>query len=104
RRALQPTPSLTPIVTTSETLAAADLAAHEVVVVSETWTSETGSALFAFAEKGGLVLALPSAETGTDSFAALTGEPDWQLREALVNDYALFANLDFDHPVLQPFA
>lgn len=104
RRALQPTPSLTPIVTTSETLAAADLAAHEVVVVSESWTSETGSALFAFAEKGGLVLALPSAETGTDSFAALTGEPDWQLREALVNDYALFANLDFDHPVLQPFA
>ena len=104
RRALQPTPALTPLVTTSETLTAADLAVHEVVVVSDAWTAATGSALFAFAEKGGLVLALPSDATTSDSFAALTGRADWKLSEAPVKDYALLANLDFDHPVLQPFA
>lgn len=104
RRALQPTPALTPLVTTSETLAEADATAHEVIVVTDAWTTATGAALFSFAEKGGLVLALPSAETTTESFAALTGETDWQLREAEVKDYALLANLDFDHPVLQSFA
>lgn len=104
RRALQPTPALTPLVTTSETLAAAELAAQEVVVVTGAWTPETGAELRGFAEKGGLVLALPSDATGSDAFAALTGQADWKLGEAEVKDYALLANLDFDHPVLQPFA
>lgn len=104
RRALQPTPALTPLVTTSETLTAADLDSNEVVVVSDAWTTATGSALFAFAEEGGLVLALPSAATSSEAFAALTGQPGWKLSEATVKDYALLANLDFDHPVLQPFA
>jgi len=104
RRALQPTPALTPLVTTSGTLTAADLDSNEVVVVSDAWTPATGSALFAFAEEGGLVLALPSAATSSEAFAALTGQPDWKLSEATVKDYALLANLDFDHPVLQPFA
>ena len=104
RRALQPTPALTPIVSTSETLAGADLTKNEVVVVTGAWTSETGDGLNTFASGGGLVLALPSAETQSDSFAALTGEAGWKLSEAEVKDYAMLANLDFDHPVLQSFA
>jgi hypothetical protein len=104
RRALQPTPALTPLVTTTEILTAAGLAEHEVVVVSDAWEPGTGSELRGFAEKGGLVLALPSDATSSDAFAALTGQPDWKLSEAAVKDYALLANLDFEHPVLQPFA
>ena len=104
RRALQPTPALTPIVSTSETLAGADLTKNEVVVVTGAWTPETGAGLNAFASKGGLVLALPSAETTSTSFAALTGQAAWKVSEAQVKDYAMLANLDFDHPVLQPFA
>jgi len=104
RRAMQPTPALTPIVSTSETLAGADLTKNEVVVVTGAWTPETGAGLNAFASKGGLVLALPSAETTSTSFAALTGQAAWKVSEAQVKDYAMLANLDFDHPVLQPFA
>lgn len=104
RRALQPTPALTPLVSTSPTFVAPEIATLEVVVVTGEWTPETGTALNDFAIGGGLVLALPSAGTGNESFAALTGETAWKLGEAEVNDFALLANLDFDHPVLQPFA
>lgn len=104
RRALQPTPALTPIVSTSTTFEAPEISSIEVVVVTGEWTPQTGAALHDFAIGGGLVLALPSAGTSTESFASLTGEADWELSEAEVKDFALLANLDFDHPVLQPFA
>ncbi len=104
RRALQPTPALTPLVSTSPTFVAPEIATLEIVVVTGEWTPETGTALNDFAIGGGLVLALPSAGTGTESFAALTGESAWKLSEADVKDFALLSNLDFDHPVLQPFA
>jgi len=104
RRALQPTPALTPIVSTSTTFVAPEISTVEVVVVTGEWTPETGTALNDFAIGGGLVLALPSADTSSESFANLTGEADWKLGEAQVKDFALLSNLDFDHPVLQPFA
>lgn len=104
RRALQPTPALTPIVTEATSLTAEALAENEVVVLTDTWTPETGVTLHLFAEKGGLILAIPSAQTTSEAFAALTGKPDWTLSEAVVDDYAMLANLDFEHPVLQPFA
>ena len=52
-------------------------------------------------ENGGLVLALPSADTDSKSFATLMGESDWKLSEAKMdNGYAMLEKLDFDHPVL----
>lgn len=103
QRALQPTPALDPIVTTTETVTEAQLDTHEVVVIADEWSTDTGEKLNAFAEKGGLVLAIPSPDTSTEAFAAVSGEA-WELSEARVKDYALLADLDFEHPVLEPFA
>ena len=104
RRALQPTPTLNPIVTASEQLDPTNLEESEVVVIAGSWKTETGEALRQFAETGGLVIALPSEEAAGDSLAVLAGTPDWKLSEGDPGDYALLADLDFEHPVLQPFA
>jgi len=104
RRALQPTPALQPVVSVAASVEGLDPAETEIVVAPEAWDEATGTALRRFAEAGGLVLALPSAETGSAAFAALTGQDTWKLSEANVGDFALLADLDFDHPVLAPFA
>lgn len=104
RRALQPTPALHPLVAATETAEGLDPAAAEVAVAAGAWTTETGTALHRFAEAGGLVLALPSSQTDSAAFAALTGEAGWTLAEASVKDFALLSDLDFEHPVLAPFA
>ncbi len=104
KRALQPTPILTPVVTTAESLIDVDLSAIEVIVVIDKWTTETGIQLMEFAEAGGLVLAIPSADAAADALAALVDSPEWVLSESPADDYALLADLDFEHPVLEPFA
>lgn len=104
RRALQPTPTLEPIVSATEALTDALIAESEVIIVPGTWSPETAARLQSFAREGGLVIAIPSSESGPDDLAKLTGEVNWTLSEAEGKDYALLADLDFDHPVLQPFA
>jgi len=106
RRALVPTPTLEPKVTATADLASADLTASDAVVLSGVWTEETAARLHDFAESGGLVLALPAAETSSVAWQALVGESGWNLRESETGpeDFALLSDLDFDHPVLQPFA
>lgn len=103
QRALQPTPALDPILTTAESVTDSELNLQEVAVVAGNWSGETAEKLQAFAEKGGLVLAIPSPSTESDAFAELVDEP-WKLTEADGNDYAMLADLDFEHPVLAPFA
>ena len=103
QRALQPTPALEPILTTTESLTEAELNAQEVVVVAGEWSNETAEQLRPFAEKGGLVLAIPSQATESAAFAELAGET-WKVTETESNDYAMLAGLDFEHPVLAPFA
>jgi hypothetical protein len=103
-RALQPTPALQPLVSSSESVEGLDPNDTEIVVAPGPWDAADGAALRQFAEKGGLVLALPSSDTSSEAFAALTGRDDWKLSEADVDDFSLLADLDFDHPVLEPFA
>jgi len=104
RRALQPTPVLQPIVSSSESVEELDPNATEIVVAPGPWNPAAGAALHRFAEKGGLILALPSSDTTTEAFAALTGRAEWKLSEAAVAEFSLLADLDFEHPVLEPFA
>lgn len=104
RRALQPTPILEPRLTAGRELDEESLEKSDVIILSGTWSEETAGRLADFADKGGLVLALPSEESGTDALVPLVDDGNWKLSEAGVDDYALLADLDFDHPVLQPFA
>ncbi len=104
RRALQPTPTLEPIVSATSSLTDAQLQENEVIIVAGNWFEDTAKRLQTFAREGGLVIAIPSTKSAADSVAQLTGQPDWTLSEAADKDYALLADLDFEHPVLQPFA
>ncbi|MDF1861419.1 MAG: BatA domain-containing protein [Verrucomicrobiales bacterium] len=104
RRAMQPTPTLNPIVTAATGLDTAPLEETEVIIVAGDWSEEIGKQLHDFAEKGGLVISIPSAKTSEEAFSALMGEEDWKLGNADVEDYALLADLDFEHPVLEAFA
>ncbi|MDF1849805.1 MAG: BatA domain-containing protein [Verrucomicrobiales bacterium] len=104
QRALQPTPILEPRLIAAEELSEETLEKSDVIIVADAWKKETGLQLAAFAEKGGLVIALPSEKASPDTFTHLTGNDSWKLSEASVDDYALLADLNFDHPVLQPFA
>lgn len=104
RRALQPTPILEPRLSVATELSEDNLEKSDVIIVAGSWKEEVAQKLGEFAEKGGLVLALPSDEAAPDALAQLTGVEDWALSEASVDDYALLADLDFDHPILQPFA
>lgn len=104
RRALQPTPTLNPLVRAEASFAEEDLEGAEVVVVAGSWAADTGRVLRRFAEGGGLVVAIPGPEAAADSLAVVTGEEGWTLSEADAGDYSLLADLDFEHPVLQPFA
>ncbi len=104
RRALQPTPVLQPIVSSSESVDGLDPNATEIVVAPGPWDPAAGAALHQFAERGGLILALPSSDTTSEALAALTGRADWKLSEAAVAEFSLLADLDFEHPVLEPFA
>lgn len=106
RRALVSTPTLEPKVTATADLDSVDLSALDAVVLSGAWTEETATRLHEFTESGGLVLALPAAETSSVAWQTLVGESAWKLRESETGpeDFALLSDLDFDHPVLQPFA
>ncbi|MDF1826210.1 MAG: BatA domain-containing protein [Verrucomicrobiales bacterium] len=104
RRALQPTPTLEPVVTATETLTEAETQENAIIIATGKWSAETATRLQDFARGGGLVIAIPSADSAPDSLAKLTGKDDWVLSEEEGKDYALLADLDFEHPVLQPFA
>lgn len=104
KKALQPTLALLPMVTATPTSVGLDPNATEIVVAPGSWDVWTGEALHHFASTGGLVIALPDAKLDADAFAALTGQGEWKLSEASVKDYAMLADLDFEHPVLEPFA
>ncbi|MEM1442452.1 MAG: BatA domain-containing protein [Verrucomicrobiota bacterium] len=104
KRALQPTPTLEPILTSAQKLSASNLEQSEIIIVTGKWSGKTAELLKEFAESGGLVIAIPEGDSPADAVASLTGQSGWTLEEAEGKEYALLADLDFDHPVLQPFA
>lgn len=104
RRALQATPALEPVITAFSTTEGVELTEFDAAIVVDAFSASTATALQTFAKSGGLVIATPSSETESISIATLADAPDWELSEAPVSDYALLSDIDFDHPVLKPFA
>ena len=107
-RAMHKTPSIDPSVV-SQSFAefesdGKELAASNVVVVHGAAPEKTAEAVGKFAEDGGLVVAVVSEESPAESLAPILGIDGLTLAEAEVRDFAMLADLDFDHPVLAPFA
>jgi len=88
-----------------EVKTAAELGAFDVVVLTGGWDSGLGGKLAEFArERGGVVVCSVASGTGKDELEALTGLKAVGVSEAEVDDYAMLAGVDFEHPVMAPFA
>jgi hypothetical protein len=80
-------------------------AAQVVVVRAEATTpADLGKTLGDFAKAGGLVIAIANEGAGADFLSRATGIADLGVKEAEVRDYAMLSGLDFEHPILAPFA
>ncbi len=76
-----------------------------VVVRSDAQTpGDLAGPLASVATEGGLVIAIVNEGTEAAFLEGLTGLEGLALEEAEVRDYAMLTELDFDHPVLAPFA
>ncbi|MCB1236393.1 MAG: BatA domain-containing protein [Verrucomicrobiae bacterium] len=108
RRAMHRTATIDPSVTAmtfTEFQAARDpLGAADVAIVHGGAPSPVAAALGEFAKKGGAVFAVVAEGTAAESLKPILGIEGIALSEAKVDDYAMFSELDFDHPVLAPFA
>ncbi len=102
KRALHATASLAPQVSSIglDSLADTDAAA---VVLHGDWTTAHAETARALAADGRLVIAMPSATTSSQSLSTLLGHTT-ELAEYEGERYAMLAELDFEHPVLVPFA
>lgn len=104
RRAIQETSALAPSLRTAPVDQPLDPEGAEAIFVQGDWPVERSRELRSFAESGGLVIALTSEDTSIGSFGTLFDASGWTWKEADSSDYAMLAGLDFDHPVLAPFA
>jgi len=82
-----------------------DLKGVDVVFLTGGWEMALGKELAKFVrETGGVVVCSVAADIESNALAALTGLYGLVVSEADVGDYAMLAGLDFEHPVMAPFA
>lgn len=103
KRALHPTAALTPTLTSTPP-DSVDSGAADVFVLHDQWDEATAQSIHEKAADGSLVIALPGPNLEAAALSKLTGIPDLSIAEAEGDDYAMLANLDFNHRVLSPFA
>lgn len=107
-RALRKTDEVDPLLESrraDEIKTAADLKGFDVVILAGGWDSKLGEKLAEFVkDEGGVVICSLADEIGSNEVEALTGLSGLRVSEAEVDDYAMLAGLDFDHPVMRPFA
>ena len=86
------------------TLSAAEVETTHLIVVTGRLPPQSIAALRRALESGKpLLLALKSAEAAT-TLSGLAGTQQIETQEAETNRYAMLGRLEFDHPLLKPFA
>ncbi|NNE92516.1 MAG: VWA domain-containing protein [Verrucomicrobiales bacterium] len=107
-RAMNRTKAIDPTVDAAkfEGLQAAELKQSNVLVISagEETPDAAAKAIGKFAEDGGMVIVIADPGAKAETLSAITGVADLKIAEADVKNYAMLSGLDFDHPVLAPFA
>ena len=102
-RALNPTETLSPemSIRRSAEVTKEDVLLADVIALQAVPTPEQGEWINAFLNEGGVVfLALWESKEPMD----LLKESGMKISEAEVDDYAMLEQIDYDHPVLRPFA
>ncbi|PAW62433.1 MAG: hypothetical protein B9S34_15675 [Opitutia bacterium Tous-C1TDCM] len=82
----------------------ADLAAARLVFLTEAVPAATAAALRAHAEAGNTVVVVPRAATIAPALATLLGRESIAAEEVRPANYAMLAEIDFQHPIFAPFA
>jgi Aerotolerance regulator N-terminal/von Willebrand factor type A domain len=85
-------------------VAPATLAEAKLVVVTTALADGTAAALRAQLLAGGTLLYAPPNPTGAATLAELLGLGAVPLEEVQPSDYAMFGDINFQHPVFAPFA
>jgi Aerotolerance regulator N-terminal/von Willebrand factor type A domain len=83
-----------------------------LVIVSQPLSTDTASRLRPYLSAGGNVLFVMSKEVDAEMLAAIqtvgrtddVNFDDLKISEAKVNDYAMFSQIDFSHPIFQPMS
>jgi hypothetical protein len=107
QRALSNTPRIAVNVVArpaAATLLPTDLEAANLIFVTEAIPASTATALREHAQAGKVIVFAPkNAEAGA-ALRAITGREDVRVTEAKPSNYAMFADIDFQHPLFAPFA
>ncbi len=103
-RAMQPTDTFEPTVSVHKKGTPAELQDIDFVVATASFAEAQLPALTRWVENGGTLLyAMREGDTG-ESLQGLTGLTGLKGSEAQVTEYAMLADLDFEHPLLLSFA
>ncbi len=81
-----------------------DSARVAVIRLGEKTPEVVVARLAEFADAGNLVIGVVSEGAEAGALKTLTGIDQLELVEAEVKEYAMLAGIDFEHPVLEPFA
>ena len=107
-RALRKTESVDPLLESrraGDIKTADDLKGFDVVILTGGWDLELGEKLAEFVQdEKGVVICSITDETSGKEVESLTGLSGVEVSEAAVDDYTMLAGLDFEHPVMVPFA
>ncbi len=107
RRALSDSPRLAVRVITrapSAPLLPADVAEATVIFVADSISAATADALRAQATAGKTIVFAPKSAAPAPTLATLLGRDSVALEEVKPSNYAMFAEIDFRHPLFAPFA
>ncbi len=107
RRALAETPRVAARVIAAAPNAAlnpADLAAAKLVFLTDAVPAGTAAALRAHVEAGNTAVIVPRSAAIAPSLAALLGRDTVAAEEVRPSNYAMLAEIDFQHPIFAPFA
>jgi hypothetical protein len=81
-----------------------DVSAATVIFITGEISAETAAALRNEITAGKTVVLAPMTPAAGSSLGALLGREPVALTEARLNNYAMFAEIDFQHPLFAPFA
>ena len=89
---------------TSDPLTEAEMMQAQAVVIGDVLTSERTDWLLKILEAGRLVLVVMKSPEQIDLLRALSGHTELQVNQVTPDEYGMLSRLDFEHPVLAPFA
>jgi hypothetical protein len=77
---------------------------NQLIIVANAVPENRRAEIAQFIQRGGTVLLTMNDTAAAKTLAELSGLPDLNASEAPVANYAMFGQMDFEHPLLAPFS